>query len=313
MRSDDGTTSPTSTVPHSGAPRSDTNVHFNREQANLQGASERSGRAAATALKVLGPAMLVAGVLVLVVYHFNSLLAGYQLQQAQGNGVMGFSAGHLAVQLHRDGAGGRPAILYNGQTVISYDDAQSTIVVDGQRQELWNGDHGYSQDVGKRELFSTASGANWQVVQITQLVNDHSVTVAYYLAVHGTQVSTLHQVVVQVTHEQHVWSEPQVSGNSFSAIALPPPPPALANALVQPIGSVHVQASGTYLVSGSLIANTQQGSSGQAGATMPWATTFTTTYEVDQPLAQTLIPLGTETITFDPSSNAAPVVFPAGG
>ncbi len=264
-------------------------------------------------LRAVTPAILLAGLVVLLVYHFNATLVGYQQQQDQSTGVFGFTMGHLAVRLNRDGAQGRPTILYDGSAVVRYDEAVSTITVDGQRHELWNGDHGYSQDVGRRQLFSTASGASWQIVQITQLVNDHSVTVSYELAVHGAQTTALHQVVVQITHVQHVWSEPQVSGTTFTAIALPPPPPALAHALVQPIGTVHVQASGMYLVSGSLIANTQPGSTGQTGATTPWATTFTTTYEVDQPPAQTLIPLGTETITVEPASNAAPVAFPAGG
>lgn len=265
-------------------------------------------------MRALTPTILLAGLLTLLVYHFNATLSDLQRRQDQLNGIIGFSMGHLAIQLHRDGAAGRPTVLYGDQPVIAYDDAASTISVDGQIQELWNGDHGYSTDESKRQVFSTSTGPDWQVVQVTQLIDSHSVSVSFFLVIRPLRGAALHQVVLYVVHGQHVWAAPRVTGAVFSATVLPPPPPAVPNPLVLPLGELSVTASGPALQPSSLAANTVTAAGEQGSLTSTWATSFTTTYAIENPPPQTLLPLGSETITFDtrPPGSAAPVTFPTG-
>jgi hypothetical protein len=139
------------------------------------------------------------------------------------------------------------------------------------------------------------------------------VSVSYFLVIHPLHGAALHQVVLYVVHSQHVWAAPRVSGAAFAATVLPPPPPAVANPLVRPLGELRVTAGGPALQPSSLTANTVTAAGAPSGLTDTWATTFTTTYEIDNPPAQTLLPLGSETITFDalPPGSATPVVFPA--
>jgi hypothetical protein len=258
--------------------------------------------------RAVTPALLLAGLLALLVYHFSGTLVAMEHQQAAYDGVIGLGDAATAITFHRDSGTGRPSDLLSGKDVLDYTDAASTITLDGQTQTLWSADHGYSSDTGKRQISSTTSGAGWQVVAVAT-AGDSAVTVSYAVAFAPKQGTGPQQVFLTIAHTHRAWSNPTTTPSSFSALVLPEPSVgAAAGSAVTPLGTVTLRVAGPYVTSHAIaIDPTYAGSSG--GAT--WATRFVTTYQIDHPVPGALIQLGTETVTFQAASGAAPVAFPA--
>ncbi len=268
-----------------------------------------AGRLDVLLAKAVTPALLLAGLLALLVFHFGGTLTNLEKQQDTYNDVIGLSNGKLSLVFHRDSGTGRPSLTFNGQKLLDYVDSASTISVDGQTQPLWNGDHGYTVDTTKRQVVSTSSGSDWQVVEVAALSDVNTVTINYSFVSMPKQGTGPRQVVLYIAHSHRAWLAPNITGASFDAIVLPEPAVYSTNATVVPTGKLSVAVSGRYVKPGS-VALDMSNSGTQAGTA--WTTAFTTTFEIDNPSLGTLIPLGSETIRFQQAtaSVATPVVFP---
>jgi hypothetical protein len=256
--------------------------------------------------RAVTPALLLAGLLALLVYHFSGTLTAMERQQTAYDGVIGLGDAAAAITFHRDSGLGRPAVFFGNQDVLDYSDTASTITLDGQTQTLWSADHGYSSDTGKRQIFSTTMGAGWQVVAVAT-VGDHSVTVSYAFVSSPRQGAGPQQVILTIAHTHRAWLNPAYTASSFRALGLPEPAVGATNAPVAPQGTVTLTVAGPYVTARAFAADPAN-SGISDGAT--WATRFTTTYEIDHPTPGALLPLGVETITFQAARGVPPVPFP---
>ena len=281
--------------------------------------------------KAVTPAVLIAGLLVLAVYHFHGVLQITQASDDLYRGIYAFSQGKLEVDFQRDAGLDRPDILYDRFELMSFSDWDTVISVDGHTLELWNGYHGYSVDTEKRQIFASTTGYGWQLTEVITLVDDHTVTVTYQLTARSVLTSTPHQVVLQVVH-QHAgyldnnahqssvfWFYPKVQGNTFTGEEVPleaqdPTTPVFPGQTytASPFGTTTLQVSGPA-VSSKAIALRNYGSAIVAGGqTEDWAGALVTQYAISNPPIDTLTTLGTETISFSPLGQNAgtPVTFP---
>jgi hypothetical protein len=270
----------------------------------------KATRADVLLARAVMPALLIAGLVVLLVYHFSGTLATTQAQQDAYKGILGLSDGRLAVVFHRDSGIGRPSVAYDGHGLIDYVDSASTISLDGQIHDLWSGDHGYSTDVSRRQIFSTSSGSGWQVVEVTSLGDAGAVTVTYSFVSLPTQGIGPKQVVLFIEHSHRFWLAPTALGMTFGAIVVPEPAPLASTPLVTPQGTLSVVVSGPYARPDSVALDSNDGGASAGG---PWATTFSSTYEIDSPPPGKLILLGSETIKFQATAahQATPVAPPS--
>src|SRR5215472_12266944 len=132
--------------------------------------------------KVITPAVLLLGLLVLAVFHFNGVLANTQSIDNIFHGEQAYSDGPMSYTFQELAGTDRPDIDYNGFSVLTYVDWSSTISIDGHTTNLWDNFHGYDydrQNPNDTEFFSTTSGTGWQLIQVVKLTSNHSVTVSY--------------------------------------------------------------------------------------------------------------------------------------
>lgn len=278
------------------------------------------------------PLVLLAGLLLLALYHFNVVLNTTQTQNDLLQGVTAMSQGRLEVDFQRDGGVDRPAMIYDSLPLISYADVDSTISVDGHVQNLWNNLHGYSFDASHHQIFATTSGTGWQVTQVVQLVNDHTITVTYQFTARPVGLTSPHRVALDIAH-QHIntmitdstvphdtalWYYPTIQGATFTAEELPllvqnPRTPYDPNApqSFAPLGLTTVRVSGPTLASAPI---TVDDASGAVVGTQQesWASQITTHYVLTNPIVDRFVTLGTETISFKPFTGNAgtPVALP---
>ena len=278
------------------------------------------------------PVVLLAGLLLLALYHFNVVLSATQTQNDLLRGITAMSQNRLEVDFQRDAGANRPEMIYNSLPLISYADVDSTISIDGHVQNLWNTFHGYSFDARRHQIFATTSGNGWQVTQVVQLVNDHTMTVTYQFTARPVGTTSPRSVALDIAHvhvnttvvdtttqQYHaVWFYPAVQGATFTAEELPllvqnPRTPYNPNTpqSFAPMGQTTVQVSGPALASTPITIDDAAGA--VVGQQQEWwASQITTHYALPNPPVNQFIPLGTETITFTPSSGNAgtPVALP---
>ncbi len=278
------------------------------------------------------PVVLLGGLLLLALYHFNVVLSTTQTQNDLLQGITAMSQGRLEVDFQRDAGVNRPEMIYNALPLISYVDVDSTISIDGHVQNLWNNVHGYSFDARHHQIFATTSGNGWQVTQVAQVVNDHTMTVTYQFTARPVGTTSPRRVALDIAHvhvnttvvdsatprNTAVWYYPTVQGATFTAEELPlavqnPRTPYDPNTPQRfaPMGQTMVQ------VSGPALANTPITIDDAAGAVVGqqqewWASQITTHYALTDPPVNQFISLGTETITFTPLSGSVgtPVALP---
>ncbi len=257
--------------------------------------------------KVITPVVLLAGVLVLAVYHFNGVLKVTTIQDNLFHGVTAYSAGPLQSAFQLNAGTGRPSITYATTSLMSYVDWNSTIAIDGQTQNLWDNYHGYSQDTARRQIFSTTSGDSWQVVEVVTLVNAQTVTVHYDLAVRTVGTAKPHTVVLTITHTSRAWYQPTVRDNVLTAGVLPGALPSTLTGqnLPRPIGNLRFSVKGPAVPTDAIaLSNVRSVMTASVGL-QSVASALTTTYQVTNPPVGQLIPLGTETITFSTGASAS--------
>lgn len=260
--------------------------------------------------KFITPLVLLAGLLILAIFHFRGVLGVTTAQNNLYLGVTAYSSGAYGISFQHNAGTDRPAILYGNINVLNYADWNSTISVDGQVQNLWDNFHGYSADDTKHQVFATTSGYGWQVVEVVTLVDSHTVTVQYnFMATHqGT--AEPHQVVLTIAHLHKTWYQPVVQGNTFSAEVLPSYLSSITSTTTVPhaIGTVHVSVSGPAVPATNAVSiDDLRGYTGNSTAEQFLASSMTTTFTIDNPQVDRLVPLGTETVTF---SSALPTGTP---
>ena len=264
------------------------------------------------------PVVLLAGLLLLALYHFNIVLDTTQTQNDLLQGITALSQGRLEVDFQRDAGVDRPAMMYGSLPLISYADWNSTISVDGQVQNLWNNLHGYSFDAGHKQLFATTSGSGWQVTQVVQVVNDHTITVTYQFTARPVGATSPHRVALDIAH-LHVnntlidtslphnnvfWYYPAVHGATFTAEELPlltqnprTPYDPYEPQRFAPMGLTTLQVAGPALASSPITVD--DAASAVVGQQQEWwASQITTHYMLTNPTVDQFITLGTETISF---------------
>ncbi len=246
----------------------------------------------------LTPIVLLAGLLVLVMLHFSSVLTAAQSQQNALQNTVSYSQGGLAMRYNTNSGAGRPALTWNNWSLVSYSEWSSLVSVDGVTQELWNSAHGYTVDNARRQIYSTATGPNWQIIEVATLVNARTVSVSWSAVLRPQPNQPLPtRIEVNIRHTQGAWVNPVTQGNTFSAqVAETTGRPTPGQPIV---GRLSVALSGPALASQPLSIVDLRSAAGPGGLTS-WATTLVTRYTLNNAASNVLLPLGTETITFQP-------------
>jgi hypothetical protein len=269
--------------------------------------------------KVLTPAVLVLGVLLLIYFNFNSVLKAAQITNDQFNGLVAFNQGNFAYRFQENAGIDRPALRYAGINVLSYSEWSSIISIDGDVQELWNNFHGYDVDQNKRQLYSTISGDRWQLIEIVSLVNDHTVTVAFNFTTRPASLpSPVHYVfdITHITSPGYEWYNIQTANNSFTAQVIQGTGVPTRTSTLRSYGTLSFSATGPALYAPAITLKNSTTVTGSRG-TLTLGQAFYTEYQVTNPTPFRMITLGTETLIFKPSSTSpgapAPGVVPLPG
>jgi hypothetical protein len=257
--------------------------------------------------KVITPVVLVAGVLFLVYFNFSSVLKTSETNNDQLNGMASFSLGGLASRFQETAGIDRPALRYNGNNLLSYSEWSSTVSVDGDVQEIWNNNHGYEVDQNKRQVYSTTSGSNWQLIEIVTLVDAQTVTVTFEFTARPASVPGPRQYTFDIAHvasSSTEWYNVKQSNNRFTGQVIKGngiPTVTAANPFYD-FGTLSVSVSGPAVQNSGVQMQDNTTVTGPKGS-LTLAQEFNTEYQVTNPSPFTLITLGTETLTFKPAPN----------
>lgn len=268
--------------------------------------------------KVITPVVLLAGLLLLALYHFEGVLKLTTAQQQAFQGNVVYSAGRMQTTFNANDGINRPQLTYAGRQLMTYADWSSSITINGAVQELWNNDHGYSVDAGRRQVFATTSGPGWQVIQVVTLVDDRTMTVDYQFAARpmSSAANEPKQVVLDIAHvEPGEWYQPHVQGSKFTATILPVDLPSGAattdvqsqpTRTIKPLGTMAVTVTSAGTSSATPITlHGLQAITNPDGSQDTMASSLTTEYVVNHPQVDRVIDLGHETISFTPTATGA--------
>lgn len=250
--------------------------------------------------KVITPAVLVAGVLVLILFNFRSELQVTVSAGDRFHGQVAFSQGAFSYSFKETAGIDRPLVRYNDEDLLTYAEWSSTLTVDGNVEQLWNNDHGYSYDEARHQMFSTIDGPGWQLIEVVTLVNDHTVTVTYNLVPQPRDTAP-DQYVLDIVHIHNSWYGYQATENTFKALVTNGA--SNANNVKPPtIGAISFMVEGYAVPHPLLQVNNARSTIGEKSA-INMANAFTTEYVLDNPTPYRMIILGTEIITFQPGAS----------
>src|SRR5215469_17725122 len=170
--------------------------------------------------KVITPAVLLLGLLVLAIFHFNGVLANTQSIDNIYHGEQAYSNGPMAYTFQELAGTDRPDVDYNGISLLTYVDWSSTMSIDGHVSNLWDNFHGYDYDRNNpndTEFFSTTTGTGWQLIEVVKLTSNHSMTVSYSLVARTESLAEPHHVIVTIEHVHQSMYQPTVQNNVFTA------------------------------------------------------------------------------------------------
>jgi hypothetical protein len=264
------------------------------------------------------PAVLILALLAFSVLHFRNDVALAVQHDQLYLGSVTYNTGLFGVSFARDEGGNRPLITYGQDNALRYAEWNSYLVIDGQVYPLWDQSHGYSFDPQRKQIFSTVSGADWQLVQVTSLVGSHvDVTYDFVTKTHGVSSAYggPHQITLVLTHLHNYWINPTVTGTVFEAgittlyqdqdavlgqvqQGTGGAPLQTPDVAVRPSWTMQLRAQPAAGVQGSLQLGAM-GSSGNPikGTGETWASQLTASYTLTNPDINVLVPLATETIT----------------
>ncbi len=256
--------------------------------------------------KVITPAVLVAGLLLLILFNFRAVLKTTVSASDRFHGQVTFSQGAFSYRFKETAGIDRPLVRYTNEDLLTYAEWSSTLAVDGNVQQLWDNDHGYSYDETRYQAFSTITGNDWQLIEVVTLVNDHMMTVTYNLVPQPVDTAPA-QYVLDIVHIHNSWYGYQATENTFKALVTNDGP--IANNVTPPtIGAISFKVEGNAVPHPLLKVNNARSTIGEKSA-INQANAFTTEYVVDNPVPHRMIILGTEIITFQPgaSNTGAPL------
>ncbi|MEO9028743.1 MAG: hypothetical protein ABI413_08015, partial [Ktedonobacteraceae bacterium] len=221
-------------------------------------------------------------------------------------GQIAFNQGNFAYRFQETSGIDRPVVRYAGTNMLSYAEWSSTASIDGDVQELWNNNHGYDVDQHNPQVYSTISGIGWQLSEMVNLVNDHTVTVTFNFVARPDphlQSVPVHYVfdIAHIIPPPNEWYNIQTDNNSFTAQVIQGNgAPDLTRKLIS-YGTLSFAASGPALQTPAINVKNSTSINGSTGA-VTLAQAFDTEYQVTNPTPFKLITLGTETLTFKPDS-----------
>jgi hypothetical protein len=266
--------------------------------------------------KVITPAVLLLGLIFLAITHFSGVLANTQSIDNLYRGEQSYSMGPMSYTFQENAGTDRPNIYFNGASLLSYVDWSSTISIDGHVSTLWDNYHGYDydrQNTNDTEFFSTSSGYGWQVVEVVKLTSNRSVTVQYSFVSKPETVAEPHHVVLTIEHFHPSMYQPNITGDVFTAGVLTHEMTSVTSGdTPTPFGKIQVSVSGPAVAAtGAIYLDTARANQNATGAYPVLTDTFATTYVIDNPDVDRLVPLGTETIDFTPGApSGTPVSAP---
>jgi hypothetical protein len=257
--------------------------------------------------RAITPVVLLGGLLLLVLYHFNGVLKLTQQQDDAFLGLTALSSGPLQASFQRDAGTDRPDIRWNGFDLITYADWSSIVAVDGQVSELWNNAHGYAYDARTHQIFATSSGPGWQVVEAVSLPDDRHATVSYSFVARADASSPSaapapRTVVLSVEHFHATWADAAVAGDVFTAEVPQAVGDAAGPGTPAAVGTLTVRVAGPAVGPAALRLGAVTGMAGTGGVPREAAGQLTSVYTLDDPQVDRLTPLGTETVTFTPAA-----------
>jgi hypothetical protein len=258
--------------------------------------------------KVITPAVLLLGLLVLAVFHFNGVLANTQSIDNIYHGEQAYSDGPMSYTFQELAGTDRPDINYRGFSILTFVDWSSTISIDGHVTNLWDNFHGYDYDrknTSDTQFFSTTTGTGWQLIEVVKLTSNHSVTVSYSLVARAETIAEPHHVIVTIEHVHQSLYQPTITGNVFTAGVLSHEMASVTSGdTPTPLGTLTDSVSGTWVPAGSIVLDsTARANQNATGATPLLTDSFATTYVIQNPDVNRMTPLGTETISFTPSAS----------
>ncbi len=254
--------------------------------------------------KLLVPTILFVGLLALAVFHFNSVLTAALAHDNQVQGITSCANGKLQLVFHRDDGTDRPELIYDGNTIMTYADWSSSITVDGTVEELWNHYHGYTVDPSQCTVYSTTTGAGWQLVEIVRLLDSHTAQVTYDFVARSSGGAPLHHVDLQIAHVAPVWSQPTVDDHDsqqFSAQVFPGTVGDLENQdPPNPAGTVTMRVSGSVAAHPLTVLDLHSRVLAASKSPITWATALVSHYMVDSPQVDRLTTIAREVVSFQP-------------
>jgi hypothetical protein len=265
--------------------------------------------------KVITPAVLLAGLLVLAVFHFSGVLANTQSIDNIYHGEQAYSKGPMAYTFQELAGTDRPDINYNGISLLTYVDWSSTMSIDGHVSNLWDNFHGYDYDrtnPNDTEFFSTTTGTGWQLIEVTRLTSDHSMTVSYSFVARTETLAEPHHVSLTIEHVHQSMYQPTVHNNIFTAGVLSHEMDSVTSGdTPTPLGTITVSVQGPAVPATSIVLDTARGNKDANGTGAVLTDSFQTNYVIQDPDVNRMTPLGTETINFTPTvSVGTPVSAP---
>jgi hypothetical protein len=261
--------------------------------------------------QVITPVVLLAGLLLLILLHFRGVLATTISQDDLYHGQRSFSVGNLQETFMLNAGTDRPGVSWGDIPVLSWVEWSSTIAVDGNVSNLWDNYHGYDYDTAKRQVFSTVSGRGWQVIEIVTLVDAHTVQVNFQFVARNSGTAEPHHVVIAIEHYHKALYQPMVAGTTLTAGVLPGSISSFSSGMtLHTLGTLTLAVNSPQLVPNGISIDDLRGNVTASGTQLATATAFTTTYTIDNPTVDKLIPLGTETLTYV-SASSAPTPIPS--
>lgn len=265
--------------------------------------------------KVITPAVLLLGLLVLAIFHFSGVLANTQSIDDIYHGEQAYSDGSMAYTFQEFAGTDRPDVAYNGISMLTYVDWSSTMSIDGHVSNLWDNFHGYDYDRNNpndTQFFSTTSGTGWQLIEVVKLTSNHSMTVSYSFVSRTETLAEPHHVIVTIEHVHQSMYQPTVHNNVFTAGVLSHQMDSVTSGdTPTPLGTITVSVQGPAVPANSIVLDTARGNQNATGTSPVLTDSFQTTYVIQDPDVNRMTPLGTETINFTPTSSAGtPVSAP---
>jgi hypothetical protein len=265
--------------------------------------------------KVITPAILLLGLLVLAVYHFSGVLANTQSIDNIYHGEQAYSKGPMAYTFQELAGTDRPDINYNGISLLTYVDWSSTMSIDGHVSNLWDNFHGYDYDrINPNDpvFTSTTSGTGWQLIEVVKLTSNHSMTISYSFVARTETLAEPHHVILTIEHVHQSMYQPTIRGNVFTAGVLSHEMDSVTSGdTPTPLGTITVSVQGPAVSASSIVLDTARGSQDTNGNDAVLTDSFQTTYVIQDPDVNRMTRLGTETVNFTPASSVGtPVSAP---